>query len=81
MFLYHGVIIPSKPSFNLHKHVLPILEGVVEVKHHFFARHVLCTLHKLGYQTQLRMLLVLQQEWAQARSPRGEHANTPCNIR
>ena len=81
VFLYHGMIISSKPMFNFHEHVLPILECVVEVKGHFLPGHVLYTLCNLGHQTQHRMLFVLQQEWAQAHHPCWEHADTPCNIR
>ena len=80
MFFHHGAIVPSKSTFNFHKHVLPICEGVIEVKCYLFPGLVLYTLRKLGCQTQLRMLLVLQEERAQARSPRWEHADTLCNI-
>ena len=81
MFLYHGTIIPSKPTFNFHEHVLPLFEGMVKVKYHLFPGHFLYTLRKLGCKTQLRMLLVLQQKRAQALDPRWEHVDTPCNIR
>ena len=81
VFLYHGTIVPSKPTFNFHKHVLPLFEGMVQIKCHFFPGHFLYALRKLRCKTQLRMLLVLQQKRAQALDPRWEHVDTPCNIR